>query len=111
MQTSDGSTYKGLFYCMKSTESGDRHIVLTHATKDDQKDIQQKVIIPHSVFASLSAEEIDLAGQDIAAKPFHAPSRFEDSNIGNDGGYDSASKLTLYVICHMGTVQCIGETL
>ena len=86
MQTVDGSTYKGLFYCMKETESGDRHIVLTHATKNDEKDIKPYAIVPHSVFASLSAEEIDLAGQGIAAKPFHAPSRFEDSNIANDSG-------------------------
>lgn len=89
MQTTDGSSYKGLFFGMKETESGDRHMVLSHATKDDQKDTMPYAIIPHSVFASLSAEEIDLAGQDIAAKPFHATSRFEDSNIANDSGCSS----------------------
>jgi hypothetical protein len=49
---------------MKETESGERHIVLKHATKDDQTGSVPYAIIPYSVFTSLSAEEVDLAGQD-----------------------------------------------
>jgi hypothetical protein len=83
---------------MKETESGERHIVLKHATKDDQTGSVPYAIIPYSVFTSLSAEEVDLAGQDIAAMPFvHNPSRFEDSNVAGDQGCERVFRLAIYL--------------
>lgn len=88
MQTTDGHQYKGLFYCMKETEQGEMHLVLSHATRNDEKDVIPYATIPYSVFQSLGAEEVDLAGQDISATPFTTTAGFEDTaNALENPGY------------------------
>eukprot|EP00892_Ulva_mutabilis_P006515 jgi/Ulvmu1/4235/UM191_0008.1 len=89
VKTTDGHQYKGLFYCMKETEQGEMHLVLSHASHNDDKETIPYATIPYSVFQSLSAEEIDLAGQDISATPFATAAGFEDTanaieNPGNE---------------------------
>lgn len=83
MQTNDGHTYKGMFYTIDMLES---HIVLSHVKRDDGKDTHPYSIIPFSLFDVLTAEEVDLSGQDIAAKPFSTVVGFEDTANGRENG-------------------------
>lgn len=88
LQTTDGYSYKGMFYGMKETEQGEMHLILSHASRNDEKDAIPYAIIPYNIFASLSAEEVDLAGQDISATPFSAVAGFEDTaNAFDNAGY------------------------
>lgn len=64
------------------------HLVLSHASRNDEKDTIPYAIIPYNVFASLSAEEVDLAGRDISATPYSAVAGFEDTaNALDNAGY------------------------
>lgn len=88
LQTTDGHQYKGLFYCMKETEQGEMHMVLSHASHNDEQETIPYAVIPYNVFQSMAAEEIDLAGQDISATPFTAVAGFEDTaNAAENAGY------------------------
>lgn len=88
LQTTDGYTYKGMFYGMKETEQGEMHLILSHASRNDEKETLPYAIIPYNVFGSLVAEEVDLSGQDISATPFTAVAGFEDTaNAFDSAGY------------------------